>query len=53
MPYQAYSTYMQTSNQAFRDQKPIKQAQTTPKTKKTIQKLKMKNFHKNMHKKGI
>ena len=31
MLYHAYSTYLQTSNQVFRDQKPIKKAQTTPK----------------------
>jgi len=41
--YHAYSTYMQTSKQAFRDQKPIKKEQKTPKTKKTTQKLKI--FH--------
>ena len=50
-PYHAYSTYIQTSNQANRDQIPIKKAQPTPKPRKTIPKLKI--FHKNMCKKRM
>ena len=51
VPYHAYSTYIQTSNQAIRGQKPIKKEQTTPKPRKLYKKMKI--FHKNMCKKGI
>ena len=34
MPNHAYSTYIQTSNQAIRDQKPIKKAEIAPKPRK-------------------
>ena len=34
MPYDVYSTYMQASNQANRDKKLIKKAQTIPKLRK-------------------
>ena len=39
MPSHAYSTYIKTSNQANRDQKPIKNAQTTLKPRNLQQKL--------------
>jgi len=44
--YHVYSTYMQTSNQAIRDQKPIKEAQTTLKPRKLHKNWKFftKNF---------
>jgi len=51
MPHHAHSNYIQTSNQAIRDQKPIKKCTNNPKTKKNY--TKMENFHKNMWKKGI
>jgi len=50
VPYHAYSTYIEVSNQPNKDKKPIKKAQTTPKPKKTITKI--EKFHKNMCKKG-
>jgi len=50
VPYHAYSAYIQTSNQATRDQKPLKKVQTTSKPRKIIQKL--KNFHKKYAQKG-
>jgi len=39
VPYHAYSTYIQISNQANGDKKPIKKVQTTPKTKKNYTKI--------------
>ena len=45
LSYYAYSTYIQVSNQAIRDQKPIKKAQKSSKPRETIQQL--KKFHKN------
>jgi len=44
-PYHAQSTYMETSNQAIRDQKPIKKGTNNPETKKNYTKIK-KNFSK-------
>ena len=41
MSYRTYSTYIQTSNQAIRNQKPNKKGTNKPKTKKTTQKLKI------------
>ena len=51
VPYHTHFTYTQTSNQAIRDQKPLKKVQIIPKPKK-LQK-KFEKFHKNMCKKGI
>ena len=51
VPYHAYSTYIQTSNQAIREKNQSKRAQTTAKPRKTVQKW--KKFHKNMCKKVI
>ena len=50
MPDHAYSTYIQVTNHANMDKKPIKRQQKSLKPRKTIQKL--KNFHKNKCKKA-
>jgi len=51
VPHHAYSTYTRTSSQVNRDQKSIKRAQTTPKSKEGLQNL--KNFHKNFSHKYV
>jgi len=38
-PYHAHSTYIQNSNQAIRDQKPIKKGTNNPETKKNYTKI--------------
>ena len=50
VPYHAYSTCIQTNNQANKDKKPIKKAQTIPNQENYTKKF--KNCHKNKCKKG-
>ena len=53
VPYHAYSTYIQTSNQAIRDKKPIKKVQAVPKLRKLYKTWKIcENFSQKYVQKG-